>query len=166
MAAMRTRAGRWTHDAAAVPDGMVVFLIGMTVTKLWRPDRWWPTFVAMVPMLLEQRRRPELGVLGTRLLIGSSGPVLVQYWRDAESLYRYASAADAEHRSAWAAFNRAARAAPDAVGVWHETFPVAAAESIYVDMPVQGLAAAVGSVPVSERMRSARDRLTTGRPTG
>ena len=162
MTHMRTRAGRWTHDTAAVPDGMVVFLIGMTITKPWRPDRWWPTFVAMVPMLMEQRRRPELGVLGTRVLIGGSGPVLVQYWRDAESLYRYASAADAEHRSAWARFNKAARAAPDAVGVWHETFPVAAAESVYVDMPVQGLAAAVGSVAVSGRTNRARDRLAAG----
>jgi len=162
MADMRTRAGRWTHDTAAVPDGMVVFLIGMTITKWWRPDRWWPTFRAMLPMLIEQRRRPELGVLGTRVLVGGTGPLIVQYWRDAESLYRYASATDAEHRSAWAAFNKAARAAPDAVGVWHETFPVAAAESVYVDMPVVGLAAAVGSVPVAARMRQARDRLAAG----
>ncbi|MGI5128468.1 DUF4188 domain-containing protein [Pseudonocardia sp. CA-107938] len=160
---MRTRAGRWTHDSAAVPEGMVVFLIGMTVTKWWRPDRWWPTFVAMLPMLVEQHRRPELGVLGTRTLVGRTGPVIVQYWRDAESLYRYASATDAHHRSAWARFNKAARAAPDAVGVWHETFPVAAAESVYVDMPVVGLAAAVGSVPVSGSMRQARDRLAAGK---
>ena len=34
-------------------------------------------------------------------------------------------------------------------------------DCIYVDMPVEGLAAAVGSVPVAARMRQARDRLTT-----
>ena len=162
MADMRTRAGRWTHDDSAVPDGMVVFLIGMTVTKPWRPDRWLPTARAMLPMLAEQRRRPELGVLGSWLLVGRTGPVIVQYWRDAESLYRYAAATDAEHRSAWARFNRAARAAPDAVGVWHETFPVAGTESIYVDMPTVGLAAAVGAVQVTGRTNRARDRLVPG----
>jgi hypothetical protein len=141
---------------------MVVFLIGMTVTKWWRPDRWMPTARAMLPMLAEQRRRPELGVLGSWLLVGRTGPVIVQYWRDAESLYGYASATDAGHRSAWGRFNRAARAAPDAVGVWHETFPVAGTESIYVDMPDVGLAAAVGAVQVGGRANRAQDRLAAG----
>jgi hypothetical protein len=39
---------RITHDY----DGeLVVFLIGMRVNRLWRPDQWWPVFAAMPGML-------------------------------------------------------------------------------------------------------------------
>jgi hypothetical protein len=39
--------GRWTHDRTATPAGMVVFLIGMEVTRWWRVDAWLPVFLAM-----------------------------------------------------------------------------------------------------------------------
>jgi len=159
MVPMAIARGRWTHDPEATGGDMVVFLIGMHVTKPWRPDQWLPTFLAMGPMLAELSRDPELGLLGYRTLLGSGGPTIVQYWRDTESLYRYASSADATHRPAWAAFNRRARKAPDAVGVWHETYRVAAAESIYVNSPTTGLARAVGVKPVTTRLDRASDRL-------
>ena len=55
--------GRMTHDH----DGpLVVFLIGMRVNKLWRPDQWLPTFAAMPPMLRER----ALDRLGARLVNG------------------------------------------------------------------------------------------------
>lgn len=154
--------GRWTHDSAATGKDPVVFLIGMHVTKPWRPDQWLPTFLAMGPMLAELSRDPELGLLGYRTLLGRGGPTIVQYWRDAESLYRYASSTDAKHRPAWAAFNRRARKAPDAVGVWHETFQVGAAETMYVHTPTMGLAKAVGAKPVTARLDGARARLSAG----
>jgi hypothetical protein len=83
----------------------------------------------------------------------------VQYWNSPEKLYHYASDLTAAHRPAWAAFNRRAREAPGAVGIWHETYLVEAAESIYSGMPVSGLAAATSSVPVARRGETAAERL-------
>jgi Domain of unknown function (DUF4188) len=151
--------GRFTHDRGAAGEQLVVFLIGMHLTKPWRIDAWLPVFTAMPRMLAELSRQRERGLLGFRLLIGWGGPTVVQYWRDVDSLYGYAVDPDAEHRPAWAAFNRRARKAAGAVGIWHETFPTGGSESVYVDMPAIGLAAAVGRVPVTGRMDRARDRL-------
>jgi Domain of unknown function (DUF4188) len=54
---------------------------------------------------------------------------------------------------------------PGAVGIWHETFPVTSAESLYGDMPPSGLAAALGVRPVADASR-ARQRLADGGVTG
>jgi hypothetical protein len=153
--------GRWTHELDGVED-LTVFLIGMRVNKIWRPDGWLPVAMAMRPMLEELSRDPESGLLGFRTLIGGRGPTMVQYWRSAEALYRYASDPSGEHHPAWAAFNRRARKVPGVVGIWHETFPVRAAESVYVDMPTTGLALAAGARPVTRRLDRARDRIAPG----
>jgi Domain of unknown function (DUF4188) len=153
--------GRWTHDLSA-GDGPVVFLIGMTINKPWRLDGWLPVFAAMGPMLAELSRDPDSGLLGYRVLIGARGPTIVQYWSGVEALQAYAAKPDARHRPAWAAFNRRARRKPGVVGVWHETYPVRGAESIYVDTPSMGLAAAVGAISVTGRLDRARDRLAAG----
>jgi hypothetical protein len=147
---------RMTHDY----DGdLVVFLIGMRINKPWRPDLWLPVFSAMPGMLAELLKDKESGLLGYRLTLGAGGPLLVQYWNSHEKLYRYASDRNAAHRPAWAAFNRRARKAPGAVGIWHETYVVERAESIYVGMPVAGLAAATSVVPVARRGETAAERL-------
>lgn len=147
---------RMTHDY----DGdLVVFLIGMRINKPWRPDLWLPVFSAMPGMLAELSKDKESGLLGYRLTFGAGGPLLVQYWNSHEKLYRYASDRNAAHRPAWAAFNRRARKAPGAVGIWHETYVVERAESIYVGMPVAGLAAATSAVPVARRGETAAERL-------
>ena len=148
--------GRMTHDY----DGdLVVFLIGMRISKPWRLDLWLPVFTAMPAMLAELSKDKDSGLLGYRLTFGAGGPLLVQYWNSHEKLYQYASNRDAAHRPAWAAFNRRARKAPGAVGVWHETYVVERAESIYAGMPVSGLAAATSSVPVGRRGETAAERL-------
>ena len=148
--------GRMTHDY----DGdLVVFLIGMRINKPWRLDLWLPVFTAMPAMLAELSKDKDSGLLGYRLTFGAGGPLLVQYWNSHETLYQYASNRDAAHRPAWAAFNRRARKAPGAVGVWHETYVVERAESIYAGMPVSGLAAATSSVPVGRRGETAAERL-------
>jgi hypothetical protein len=148
--------GRMTHDY----DGdLVVFLIGMRINKPWRLDLWLPVFTAMPAMLAELSQDKDSGLLGYRLTFGAGGPLLVQYWNSHEKLYQYASDRDAAHRPAWAAFNRRARKAPGAVGVWHETYVVERAESIYAGMPVSGLAAATSSVPVGRRGETAAERL-------
>jgi hypothetical protein len=156
---MKIEPGRRTHDAAGAGDTLVVFLIGMTVVKWWRVDAWLPTLLAMPRMLAELAKRPELGLLGARQMVGPGGFTVVQYWRDVDALYAYASATDAVHRPAWAAFNRRARKVPGAVGIWHETYQVGAAESMYVDSPPLGLGAAAGTVPVTTRLDRARARL-------
>ncbi len=154
----RRQAGRWTH---AHDGGIVVFLIGMRVNRPWRPDLWLPVFTAMPRMLAELQREPARGLLGAQLLLGGGGPSLVQHWSSTEALYAYAADPSGQHRPAWTAFNRRARAAHGAVGIWHETYAVPAGglESVYVDMPVTGLAAATGSVPVTSRSETARQRL-------
>ena len=146
---------RMTH---AHSGPLVVFLIGMRINRPWRPDLWLPAFMAMPRMLAELASDPASGLLGYRLTIGAGGPLLVQYWKDTETLYEYASRPDAQHRPAWAAFNRRARKVPGAVGIWHETYPVDRAESMYVGMPVAGLAKATAAIPVPDGSR-ARDRL-------
>ncbi|WP_040337207.1 DUF4188 domain-containing protein [Candidatus Blastococcus massiliensis] len=152
----RIARGRWTHDHAG---DLTVFLIGMRINKPWRPDAWLPAFLAMPRMLRELARDPSSGFLGSRMTLGPGGPLLVQYWRRTEDVYRYAGDREAAHRPAWAAFNRRARRVPGAVGVWHETYEVARAESVYVDMPTTGLAAATSARPVGGRLDRAADRL-------
>ena len=137
---------------------LVVFLIGMRINQPWRPDRWLPVFRAMAPMLAELSADPDSGLLGYRLAFGP-GPLLVQYWNSAERLYAYASDPNSSHRPAWARFNRMIRKTPGAVGIWHETYLVDRAETIYSGMPPSGLAAATAGVPVARKGDRARERL-------
>ena len=147
---------RMTHDY----DGeLVVFLIGMRVNRLWRPDLWWPVFSAMPAMLAELMTDRESGLMGYRLTFGRGGPLLVQYWNSHKKLYAYASNPTAAHRPAWTRFNRRIRTAPGAVGIWHETYVVDRAETIYSGMPPAGLAAATAAIPVARRGDRALERL-------
>lgn len=155
-------------------DGdLVVFHIGMTIAKPHRPDLWLPVFVAMPKMLAELARNrqaadrgeaPDLGFLGATTLVGAKGPMVIQYWKSVDQLYAYASDPDLAHAPAWRAFNRAARAHPGGVGIWHETYvvPAGGVETFYGNGAVVGLAAATGAVPAARRGRRARERLTAG----
>lgn len=145
---------------------LVVFLIGMRVNKPWRPDLWLPVFVAMPRMLAELSRDRSSGLLGYRLTMAAGGPMVVQYWSSPDLLYAYASAQDGQHRPAWTAFNRRARKAPGAVGIWHETYLVDRAESIYAGMPPAGLTLATQVVPVSGHGERAVSRLADGATGG
>jgi hypothetical protein len=150
---------RMTHQH----DGeLVVFHIGMTVKRWWRPDLWMPVSAAMPRMLTELLGDPDSGLLGSTMLLGRRGPYLVQYWSSIEKLYAYASAPEQQHRPAWTRFNRIARKNPDAMGVWHETFRVATAESIYVGTPAMGLGAATRLVEIGRRHDTARARFADG----
>lgn len=135
----------------------MVFLIGMTINKWWRPDLWLPAFLAMRPMLVELTKEPRWGLLGYRLTFERRGPTLIQYWSSLDKLYAYASDKDAVHRPAWAKFNRSAGKASGAAGVWHETYLVDKAESVYVGTPTMGLAKFTQEVPVTRN--SARERI-------
>lgn len=150
----RIETGRMTHQH----DGdLVVFLIGMTINKPWRPDLWVPVFAAMPPMIKELAQDPDSGMLGSRVVLEGYNPLVIQYWESVEKLYEYASDRTARHRPAWTAFNRRARTNPGAVGIWHETFVVSGAETFYGSTPELGLAKATNRVPITRN--AARDRL-------
>ncbi len=147
---------RMTHDY----DGeLVVFLIGMRINRPWRPDLWGPVFSAMPGMLAELSRDPESGLMGYRQTFGRGGPLLIQYWNSVAKLYAYASDPSSRHRPAWAKFNQMIGRAPGAVGIWHETYLVDRAETVYSGMPPSGLAAATGAVPLARRGETAPERL-------
>jgi hypothetical protein len=125
---------------ADFPPGTVVFLIGMRVNELRRVDQWLPVFSAMPKMIRELMRHPEMGLLHIESWGRWRQTLMVQYWRDMDSLMRYATARDSEHLPAWAEYNRRARNA-HAVGIWHEAYEVHPETShiVYRDMPLFGM---------------------------
>ncbi len=157
------------RKTAAAQGDIVVFLVGMRINKLWAVRSWLPVFTAMPRMLKELSKDASSGLLGFRVQLGGLREFSVrQYWKSEEALFAYASAADKEHRPAWAAYNRRARDGGAAVGVWHETYAVPAGryEAVYVNMPPYGLGAAHGVEPVGRRGERAADRMSSGRVEG
>lgn len=150
-------AGRY---AAQIDGPFVVFMIGMRVNRVLAFHKWIPTVAAMGPMLRELYANPESGFLGAHTSIYWRGVMLVQYWRSFDQLLAYAQARDANHLPAWKAFNQ--RVGEDgSVGIWHETYQVAAgrSECIYNNMPRMGLAVAGSHVPATGHLRDARTRM-------
>ena len=144
-------------------DGIVLFLIGMRINRWWKLGAWMPVISAMPRMLTELAARPELGLLHARSHFGLRSAMVVQYWRSAEDLRRYAGARDQAHLPAWRAFNRAVGMNGD-VGIWHETYvvPPGGAESVYVNMPRYGLGMAVGVQPATGARGGFAGRLGAG----
>lgn len=137
--------GRMTAD---VEGDFVVFLIGMRINKPWLVHKWWPVFTAM-PRMLRRAYQEDLGLMSHHVALQTRGPILVQYWRDAERLQRFARGHLYPHLAAWRAFNRNVGYTGD-VGFWHETYLVSAGryECVYGNMPRFGLAQAGEHVPV------------------
>jgi hypothetical protein len=156
---MRIHAGRHT---AEVTQGFVVFLIGMRFNKPIKIHRWMPVANAMPKMLRALDDHPELGCLGHHQWYGRT-TIALQYWKDFESLDRFARDKDLPHLEPWRAFNRAVRNSGD-VGIWHETYRVSAdaCEAIYSNMPLFGLAAASRHVPVAAKGHTAAARIGVG----
>ncbi len=142
-------AGRFT---AKTDEPLVVFLIGMRINRLVAISKWWPTFSAMGPMLQTLHQHPEKGFLGAETFLYPWGVGLLQYWQSIEDLTHFARNPSDLHQQAWQKFNRSI-GADGSVGIWHETYQIAPRnhESIYVNMPVFGLAAATQHVPMSAR---------------
>ncbi len=146
--------------SVAIEGDFVVFLIGMRVNKPWKIHRWLPVFTAMPSMLAELSKKPELGLLGYRLVLGSDGPTVIQYWRSVEQLQAYARADGSAHLPAWRKFRASVGDSGD-VGIWHETYLVGEGryEAIYANMPRVGLATAGEHVPVAQLGNTAARRL-------
>lgn len=132
---------------AQVDESVVVFLIGMRINRLLAVSRWSQTAAAMPPMLRTLRQHPEQGFLGAETFVYWRGIVLLQYWRSLDDLQRFARQPSEPHLKAWQQFNRSI-GSDGSVGIWHETYVVPAGntESIYVNMPIFGLAAATQHV--------------------
>jgi hypothetical protein len=109
----------------------------------------------MPRMLRELGERPDAGLLGAQTYWAGRNFLVVQYWRSAEHLGRFARDPAMQHQPAWAAFNKATASGGD-VGIWHETYvvPAASIESLYGNMPPHGLGAAVGTEPRGTHART------------
>lgn len=144
-------------------DDVVVFLIGMRVNAAWKLHRWLPVFLVAPRMVRELRRESESGLLGSWGFLSPPRTVgFVQYWDSFESLRAYARDSDHLHLEAWGEYNEAEAEEGD-VGIWHETYRVAADEheSVYNNVAPRGLGAAAGSelVPAAGQTSSAAGRL-------
>lgn len=151
----RIYAGRYT---AQCEGPFVIFIIGVRINKLLAVHKWWPVVTAMSPMLRELYQNRDLGFMHASFNLNSRGVSLIQYWRSFEQLEHYAHGA--KHMKAWRYFNRKVGANP-AVGIYHETYLVNSGhyETMYVNMPVYGLAKASEHVPITAELNSARQRL-------
>jgi len=149
--------GRYT---AQVEGPFVVFIIGMRVNRFFAFRKWVPTAIAMGPMLKTLFTHPEKGFLGAETFISWRGVNTVQYWRSFDDLERFARDKQEPHLSAWKRFNKAI-GTDGSVGIWHETYQVAAGqyEAVYGNMPVYGLAKATEHAPATGRKETARRRM-------
>jgi hypothetical protein len=154
--------GRYTAQSN---EPFVVFLIGMRVNRIFALRKWTRVAAAMPPMLAELKRDPSLGLLHAQSFVYWRGVAVVQYWRNFEQLHAYAHARNAAHLPAWAEFNRRI-GGNGSVGIWHETYTISPGqyESIYVNMPLFGLSAAVEHLPITGRSDTARSRIGSDVP--
>ena len=145
---------------AEVEGGVVVFLIGMRINKLWKVWKWLPVLRAMPKMLAELAAHPEFGMLSARSHFGLRNLWSTQYWKSAAHLQAFAHSAGNAHLPAWKAFNRSVGTSGD-VGIWHETYvvPPGHLESIYVNMPRHGLGLAGKLFPGKGARATAAKRL-------
>ncbi|WP_373541730.1 DUF4188 domain-containing protein [Chamaesiphon sp.] len=148
--------------SAQIDESFVVFLIGMRVNNIWAVNKWLPTAQAMSPMLNALHLYPDKGFLGQESFfrLFPLCTIMTTYWKSFEQLEYFARNTDDPHLEPWRAFNRSI-GNDGSVGIWHETYLVQAgqSESIYVNMPVFGLAAATNHVPIVSRKETARQRL-------
>jgi hypothetical protein len=146
--------------ATRIEGPFVVFLIGLRINRLLAFNKWVPVAKAMPPMLEELYANPQLGFLAAQTSLYWPGIMTVQYWRSFDHLVDYAQSRNAAHLPAWKAFNQSV-GDDGSVGVWHETYQVAAGqyECIYANMPRFGLALAGTHEPATGHLRDARTRM-------
>jgi Domain of unknown function (DUF4188) len=151
--------GRFSAD---IDESFVVFILGLRVNNIWAVNKWLPTTRAMSPMLDALYQYPDKGFLGKESFFRffPLEGVSITYWKSFEHLEHFARNSDDPHLEPWREFNRSI-GSDGTVGIWHETYLVqpGQSESIYVNMPVSGLAAATNHVPAVGRKETARRRL-------
>lgn len=150
-------------------DGPVtIFVIGLRINRLLRIDKWLPVARAMGPMIAELSREPQSGFLGAEpMLRDLRTVVMLQYWRDFDSLEAYARDRNQSHWPAWLAFNKAVGSS-STVGIFHETYVVQQGchETIYANMPEFGLGRIAGTEPATGSRKEARSRMSQADDAG
>lgn len=149
--------GRYTHPPLTEP--VTVFLIGMRANRWWKVNKVLWTASKMLPMLKHLAADSASGMLGFHSWFGRT-TLLLSYWRSPEDLIAFAADPTAPHLGPWRDFAKVVGHQGD-VGIWHETYQVQPgdAEAVYANMPVFGLAGALGHEPVGRGSASARARL-------
>jgi len=130
--------------AKPAPD-LVLFLTGFKFTRRWNLWKKWQINKAIAAILQELENSPDCGYLGYQRWSGNPN-LIIQYWRDHESLIQYARNKDAAHFPYWVAFNTFI--ADDAtIGIWHETYQVHGGDSegLYRNMKPLGLGRVIGA---------------------
>lgn len=147
--------GRYTADA---DNELTVFIIGIRINRWWAIHKWLPVFLAMPPMIQELYVHKETGFLSMENFFSFRSTLMLQYWRSEDDLLSYSRGT--KHVKAWKSFNQKVKN-NQAVGIYHETFKVTDGqfESIYVNMPVFGMAKAYQHVPVVNETATARQRM-------
>jgi Monooxygenase af470-like len=147
-----SRPDRTTVDLSEYPDLVVIYL-GMKVTSL----RGVKTLISFGSKISESvDAKPDGLLLHENMLFSLVPPHagMRQYWRDFESLERWARSLP--HKEWWQAFLRDR----GGTGFWHETYPRRGEmESIYIDMPPTGMTRFAPLKQARGSMFSARRRL-------
>jgi len=149
--------------AAAPPtEARALFLIGMRINTVRALPKAVPVITAMPRMLSFLSSHPESGLLGFHSWFGRT-TILLSYWRSTADVQRFASDPAAPHAPAWREFNKKIGAGRH-VGVWHELYTIRPgdAEGVYVNMPEFGLAAAGEHLPVTDGLRTSKQRMAAG----
>jgi hypothetical protein len=149
---VRSRPDRTTVDLSSYPDLVVIYL-GMRVKSL----RGLKTLISFGPKIRQSVEAAPDGLLLHENLMFSVIPPhtgMRQYWRDFESLERWARSLP--HQEWWHTFllDRGG------TGFWHETYPRRGEmESVFIDMPPTGMTKFAPTQPARGSMFSARRRL-------
>ncbi|QLG51041.1 DUF4188 domain-containing protein [Natrinema halophilum] len=146
-------------------EEFVVFHIGMRINAFWKVHRWLPLLLLAPRLVRELLGDTESGLLESRTVVGPGirNVAFVQYWESFDALRAYAHDGDRLHVPAWQKYYENGTKEDPAVGIWHETYLVDADgyETVYNNMPAQGLAACDGTevVPATDGRETAADRL-------
>ena len=148
----KSRPVRQSVDLTGFPDLVVIYL-GMRANGL----RGFKTLVSFGPKIKQSvKAKPDGLLLHEDIFFGFFPPHagMRQYWRDFESLERWARTGT--HAEWWKSFLEDRGGA----GFWHETyFRGGQIESVYVDMPPVGLSRFAPLEEARGSMFSARRRL-------
>lgn len=149
-------ANRQTVDLSGYPDLVVIYL-GMRVNRL----TGWKTLLGFGPKISAAvKEQPDGLLLHESIIYGWRHIGMRQYWRDFDSLERWARSAP--HREWWQTFIRNT----GGTGFWHETYFIRGGmESVYLDMdrPV-GFLRFAPTQPARGAMFTARRRLRLEAP--
>lgn len=138
----------------------VVFLIGMRANKWWKFGKIASVASAMGRMIKELESKPDSGFLGYEQWFGRT-TIMVQYWESFEKLELYANDRTGEHYPAWIDYYKKIKASDAAIGIWHETYKIAAQnyECVYANMPAFGLGKVSNLKPAEGNSQTAKQRI-------